>query len=167
MFQAYKEYLKRFKDYKGKSTRSDYWWVFLANAIIFFILTNIKTLIAGSIVAKTGVTDVAKAQKMIVQLSNEPKGSFLAILVIIEIVGLLILIPSFSLTARRVTDTGFPWWFAIVSLVYGIVGLLAPFIKVDSLSFISIVLFGLNLVVYILCIFPSKKTKTDSDGLIF
>ena len=39
MSEAYKDYFKRYVDFKGTTTLSGYWWVVLVNVIIGFILS--------------------------------------------------------------------------------------------------------------------------------
>ncbi|OIL16272.1 hypothetical protein ATW93_01095 [Oenococcus oeni] len=38
MLNAYKKYWKNYFNFKDSSSRSDYWWLILANVIIFTIL---------------------------------------------------------------------------------------------------------------------------------
>ena len=38
MLEAYKEYFQRYFDFSGKTSRSGYWWVVLANLIIGTVL---------------------------------------------------------------------------------------------------------------------------------
>ena len=38
MIKAYIDFWKRAFDFRGRSTRSDYWWFFLANIIVYGIL---------------------------------------------------------------------------------------------------------------------------------
>ena len=38
MIQAYKNFFKGYADFTGRSTRSDFWWVWLMNSILFLPL---------------------------------------------------------------------------------------------------------------------------------
>lgn len=38
MIQAYVEYWKRFCDFKGTTSRAGYWWAFLAEIIVGFVI---------------------------------------------------------------------------------------------------------------------------------
>ena len=38
MIQAYKNFFKGYADFTGRSTRPEYWWVWLMNSILFLPL---------------------------------------------------------------------------------------------------------------------------------
>ena len=45
MIKAYIDFWKRAFDFRGRSTRPDYWWAYLVNVIIITILTVFCVLI--------------------------------------------------------------------------------------------------------------------------
>ncbi|MFC3932853.1 DUF805 domain-containing protein [Streptococcus dentapri] len=45
MFRAYKNYWKQYVDFKGRTSRSGYWWVFLVNVLIAFLFNLIVGII--------------------------------------------------------------------------------------------------------------------------
>jgi uncharacterized membrane protein YhaH (DUF805 family) len=52
MIDAYKRFLKNYANFKGRSSRGDYWWVILANLIIGFVLGFIAGLVPAKMAAK-------------------------------------------------------------------------------------------------------------------
>ena len=99
MINAYKNFFKGYVDFAGRSTRSDYWWIWLGNMIIyipfFFAYGN--------------------------AISNPRNESALIALggtaIIYMIIGLALLLPGLALTVRRLRDAGFHWALIFVAFV--------------------------------------------------
>ena len=99
MINAYKNFFKGYVDFAGRSTRSDYWWVWLGNMIIyipfFFAYGN--------------------------AISNPRNESALIALggtaIIYMVIGLALLLPGLALTVRRLRDAGFHWALIFVAFV--------------------------------------------------
>ena len=91
MINAYKNFFKGYVDFAGRSTRSDYWWVWLGNIILYipFFLTY------GNALANS------RNEGALISLG------FIAI--IYFIFGLALLLPSLALMVRRLRDAGFHW----------------------------------------------------------
>lgn len=98
MINAYKNFFKGYVDFAGRSTRSDYWWIWLGNMIIyipfFFAYGN--------------------------AISNPRNESALIALggtaIIYIVIGLALLLPGLALTVRRLRDAGFHW--ALIFIVF-------------------------------------------------
>ena len=98
MINAYKSFFKGYVDFAGRSTRSDYWWIWLGNMIIyipfFFAYGN--------------------------AISNPRNESALISLggtaIIYMVIGLALLLPGLALTVRRLRDAGFHW--ALIFIVF-------------------------------------------------
>lgn len=167
MIQAYKKYWKKAGDYKTYASRSDYWWVFLVNVIIFAVLNMIHFFMmipqAAKILNQASTLSQAELQKRILDLSFNPTGSTLIIVILIALVGLIILLPNISLTARRLLDAGLPRWFALLFGVSALYGIVVRFIQIDFLSNYGLLFNLITLVVYVLCLFPSKYGKDEAD----
>ena len=91
MINAYKSFFKGYVDFAGRSTRSEYWWVWLGNMILYipFFLSY------GNALANS------RNESALITLG------FIAI--IYFIFGLAILLPSLALMVRRLRDAGFHW----------------------------------------------------------
>ncbi len=94
MIDSYKRFWTKGFDFEGRSTRSDYWLAVLANFLIY-ILILIFTGIAASI--------------------SEPLGGLFAMLYFLYAFGQII--PSISLSIRRVRDMGKPWQWIFINLI--------------------------------------------------
>ncbi len=94
MIDSYKRFWSKGFDFEGRSTRSDYWFAVLANFLIY-ILILILTGIAASI--------------------SEPLGGFFGIIYILYAFGQII--PSLSLSIRRVRDMGKGWQWIFINLI--------------------------------------------------
>ena len=99
MIDAIKNFFKGYVDFSGRSTRPDYWWIWLANIILsipFYI-------VYGSAIANPD------SEAAIMTL-----GLFIFIYFIF---GLALFLPQLALTVRRLRDAGFHWALIFVAFV--------------------------------------------------
>lgn len=108
MFAAYRAFWARgFTDWRGTSSRSEYWWTVLVNALVIGIMIALMWL-----VAKNGISTDFEAYAGII------------VLAVPALYGVAALVPSLSMILRRLHDGGFSsWWI----LLYP-VGLFVPYI---------------------------------------
>lgn len=105
MFDAYKDFWKRYVDFSGVSTASEYWFVVLSHILLFLLFILFTMLIGG------------------VAVLLHDTGSFLsiglsAILMGIQVIYLFaIMLPMISLSVRRLRDGGFPWGLIFLRLI--------------------------------------------------
>ena len=91
MINAYKNFFKGYVDFAGRSTRSDYWWIWLGNMIIYipFFVSY------GNAIS-----------------NPQDEGALIALggtAIIYMVIGL-------ALTVRRLRDAGFHW--ALIFIVF-------------------------------------------------
>lgn len=99
MINAYKNFFKGYVDFAGRSTRSDYWWVFLGNMILCIPFY----LAYGNALAN---------------LRNEGALITLGFIAIIYFIfGLALFLPSLALMVRRLRDAGFHWALIFVAFI--------------------------------------------------
>ena len=99
MINAYKNFFKGYVDFAGRSTRSDYWWVFLGNMILCIPFY----LAYGNALAN---------------LRNEAALMTLGLVGFVYIiVGLALFLPGLALTVRRLRDAGFHWALIFVAFI--------------------------------------------------
>ena len=113
MIDAYKHYWKKAFDFKGVSTRSQFWWSILCTTIIYTILVIISLI--GSLI-------------------NGYLGGFLFF--ILALFNLGILIPSIAISIRRTNDAGKAWPWIFINLapfggIYYIILLCAPTLPIS------------------------------------
>ncbi|MFC4652766.1 DUF805 domain-containing protein [Lactococcus nasutitermitis] len=160
MITAYKKYLKNAGKFNGYASRSDYWWVFLANTIIFGILFALRFSLTSLSISHSNVKSPETLSNNATNLFLHPRsGILLALLILTIILGILILVPNMMLTARRLRDAAFPAWIAFIFGLLALYGILNNFL---NFSFIGRWGFALNLltfIIYILCIMSNPKKQ--------
>ena len=133
MIQAYKNFFKGFLDFSGRSTRSDFWWVWLMNNIfcIPFYIIHFQMILNDG--------------KEIDPISGVAFLSFYIILFMV------LFIPRLALKVRRLRDAGLHWAFIFFELI-PLLAILSGFIFLPVLS-----LEGVTLL--ILLAMPSKEVS--------
>ena len=99
MIQAYKNFFKGYADFTGRSTRSDFWWVWLMNNILFLPLYIFYFQMAWN---DAGETDPILG---------------VAIISIYMILGIVFFTPSLAVKVRRLRDAGLHWAFIFLYFV--------------------------------------------------
>ena len=99
MIDAYKNFFKNYAEFTGRSTRPDFWWVWLGNLIL-----SIPFYMAyGAAIANP---------------DSEAALMTLGLLVFVYIIlGLAVFLPGLALTVRRLRDAGFHWALIFVGFV--------------------------------------------------
>jgi len=102
MIEAYKKFWKGYVDFEGRSTRSDYWFVYLVNVLITFAYFLVQAVFGG--------------------LAAATDSSFLAVISLILLLiffayGIAACLPGIALTVRRLRDAGYNWPYIFISLI--------------------------------------------------
>ena len=102
MINAYKNFFKNFAEFTGRSTRPDYWWVWLGNLILSipFWIIYFYTVFLSTVM--DSVSDSASEATFMV---------FGLVAIIYAVFYLAILVPTLALSVRRLRDAGFHWAF--------------------------------------------------------
>lgn len=156
---AVKSVFVSFRKFKGTATRREYWFYILATALIGIVLSTIES----SIWPPIETDDLIEAINQPTPLSS--------------IAALILLIPTLSVTSRRMQDSGWSgkWLFLyllpVVPLLMGIIGVVgylnstsAPEVEVLATMvayFVPTLLiaFGVQVFLLILCLLPSKSRE--------
>ena len=99
MINAYKSFFKGYVDFEGRSTRSEYWWIWLTNMILLVPFYSAYFNVI---------------------FSEGSEGAFLALgglSIIYMIFGLALFLPWLALTVRRLRDAGFHWALIFVGCI--------------------------------------------------
>ena len=108
MIQAYKNFFKNYAEFTGRSSRPDYWWVWLGNLILSIPFWIIYFYIVYLSTVMDSVSDSAsEATFMVLGL----------VVIIYAIFYLAILVPTLALSVRRLRDAGFHWAFIFLRFV--------------------------------------------------
>ena len=105
--EAVKSFFVRWNDFKGRSSRSEYWWAFLFTNIANIVLNMLSTTLQQS-------------------------ESVITLVLLLLILGLLLfmLVAIFSLIARRLHDVNKSgWWYLLVFTIIGMIPLLYWFVQ--------------------------------------
>ena len=97
-------FFQNYVNFQGRSRRAEFWWPFLMNFVIFFMLGFVGAIMSG------GET-----------VNGLPAGPAL---IIIGLYGLAIILPSISLMVRRLHDIGQTGWLALAIYILGIIPLI-------------------------------------------
>ncbi|KPN80484.1 uncharacterized protein RZ76_03310 [Apilactobacillus kunkeei] len=145
MIKAFKQYWKNYFNFTGVSTRSEFWWMFLINSIIYAVFL----LAFGGIVIATAFA------------TGHPEKTFgiaaIIGLVVCMLYSIAAFIPAISLHFRRYRDAGVTPWFLLIT--YGV-----PFVLVGSDIYNKYVLVKtlvsvIEIINFIILVMPSKDRK--------
>lgn len=122
--QAVKRFFKNYANFKGRASRSEYWW----SALFIFLLELIPLIIyiigmtSTALAAASAPVD-ADGNIDLNSPGTEAVGGAAALLVVglvlLIIVGLAVLIPSMAVTWRRLHDSNLPgplWFLSLTSV---------------------------------------------------
>ena len=107
MIEAYKKFWKGYVDFEGRSTRSDYWFVVLANFLLIMAL-----YIAAIIFAVAGRNQPGSLPNIIAYI----------FLILIILYAFATILPSLAIQVRRLRDAGYHWAYIFLHLGLGIGG---------------------------------------------
>ncbi len=114
MVEHFKDAIRRYFDFRGRTSRPGYWYFVLATFLYYFFIGLLGVVMESS--------------------SSVIIGGLLRLIIILMIMALMLLfIPSISVTVRRLHDTGKSGWyylFCLIPLVGGI--LLLVFLAQES-----------------------------------
>ena len=113
MIEAYKKFWKGYVDFEGRSTRSDYWFAYLANMLTvvdFHVLLAVFGGIAGA--TDSSFLDVIS----------------LILLLIFFAYGIAAVLPCIAIAVRRLRDAGYHWAYIFIPLI--------PFVGIFILIFL-------------------------------
>ena len=102
MIEAYKKFWKGYVDFKGRSTRSDYWFACSAHLLIFFTW-YLLLAVFERMVAETGSSDLFTIGVIL--------------LLIFFAYGVAAVLPGIALTVRRLRDAGYNWPYIFIPLI--------------------------------------------------
>lgn len=127
--EAIRLFFTRAFDFRGRSTRAEYWWVYLFN-----ILVSLAIYVVGIIAAGVSLSRMSP-------MALFGGGSLVSILS--TVYGLIIFIPNLALIVRRLHDINHSgWWVLGFIAIYVVAGILVA--VGASMSFSAIFRGGSN-----------------------
>ena len=120
--EAVKRFFQRYAQFRGYASRSEYWWPWLLNAIISFVLSLFTVI--PMLTAMNAAIEAAQNG----ELQTEPVYSTGVLMMsgVSSLYSLAILLPSLSVLVRRLHDTGKSgaWFFIVFVPIVGPIWLL-------------------------------------------
>ena len=161
MFTAYKKFWTHYADFEGKSTRSDYWWSVLCNALI--------TLPFGIIAFGSIMTAIFSAIQQAAYYEGgsgfDPSvfiaglGSTFFILILLSLFGIATLVPNLAIIVRRLRDAGYHW--AFIFLYVGPMLLMwVPILNILA----AVAMLPCSIALIVLLCMPTKVQPTVDQG---
>ena len=113
MFTAYKKFWTHYADFEGKSTRSDYWWSVLCNALITlpFVIIAFGAIMTAIFSAIQQAAYYEGGSGFDPSVFIAGLGSTLFVFVLLSLFGIATLIPNLAIIVRRLRDAGYHWAF--------------------------------------------------------
>ena len=107
--EAIKLYFKNYANFSGRSSRSEYWWVYLAEQIVFMPLYMFSNVL-----------------QVLIENDQNAGVAILGVIVglISAVLGLALLIPGLSLGCRRLHDIGKSGWWQLLAFIPCIGGII-------------------------------------------
>ncbi|WP_454388601.1 DUF805 domain-containing protein [Streptococcus sp. Marseille-Q8145] len=103
MINAYKNFFKGYVDFSGRSTRAEYWWIYLTN---FILAVFLYMIIYSTVVSNPNSIE---AIETVNSLTN------------FGIIWLVIFfLPGLALIIRRLRDAGFHWALIFIAFIPGV-----------------------------------------------
>ncbi|MGY3261602.1 DUF805 domain-containing protein [Frigoribacterium sp. 2355] len=102
---AVKRFFLKYADFTGRASRSEYWWVVLANTVLYFVLG-----IVGFLAGLPGSTTDYDG-------TLEPGPGFIPFGFVFAILLFGTIVPFLSLGARRLHDIDLSGWLLLINLV--------------------------------------------------
>ena len=99
MIKAYKNFFKGYADFTGRTTRSDFWWVWLMNSILFLPLY------------------IFWFQMALNEAEETDPILGVAIISVYMILAIVLFTPSLAVKVRRLRDAGLHWAFIFLHFV--------------------------------------------------
>lgn len=102
------EMFKRYADFTGRSTRTEFWWAYGIQTVINMVLGFLITLVSGLAVTADGMYDFSGVSTI---------GWILMGLSVVY--SLATFIPVLALAIRRLRDAGYKWWVYLLCITVG------------------------------------------------
>ena len=103
MINAYKNFFKGYVDFSGRSTRAEYWWIYLTNLVLAVFLCMIT------------YSTVVSNPNSIEAIETVNSLTYFSIFLII-----IFFLPGLALIIRRLRDAGFHWALIFIAFIPGV-----------------------------------------------
>lgn len=120
--KAVGRFFKKYATFSGRASRSEFWWWYLANAIVVIVLSILYGIGIGT--SERSTVSMSTATSTSVQSTvAEPSALFVISGILFLLWGLAIIVPTLALGWRRLHDANLPGALWIIAIFVGIVGI--------------------------------------------
>lgn len=112
--QAVKRFYKKYAQFSGRASRSEYWWVALFMFLIYILFTVLISTVGSEVVSSNTVTS---ATSYSYSASSEPNGLGIVLSLVLLLFLLANIIPSIALAVRRLHDVNMSGFLYLLSLI--------------------------------------------------
>ena len=123
--QAVKRFFKNYVNFKGRASRSEYWFAYLFVGLLMIVPAVLYSIGLGMMGASASM---AAADPYGMSAGAGPSGGSIALTaiggILMGIIGLAILLPQLAISWRRLHDGNFPgpmWFLGLIPGVGGII----------------------------------------------
>jgi len=112
--QAIKRFYKKYAQFSGRASRSEYWWIALFMFLVYALFTVLISTVGSEVVSSN---TVSSATSYSYSARSEPNGLgiFLSLLFLVFL--LAHIIPSIALAVRRLHDVNMSGFLYLLSLI--------------------------------------------------
>ena len=120
--KAVGRFFKKYATFSGRASRSEFWWWYLANAIVGIVLGILYAI--GFATSERSTVSMSSSTSTSVQSTvTEPSALFVISGILFLLWGLAIIVPTLALGWRRLHDANLPGALWIIAIFVGIVGI--------------------------------------------
>ncbi|MBT1543784.1 DUF805 domain-containing protein [Curtobacterium aurantiacum] len=120
--KAVGRFFKKYATFSGRASRSEFWWWYLANAIVGIVLGILYGI--GFATSERSTVSMSSSTSASVQSTvTEPSALFVIVGIVSLLWGLAIIIPTLALGWRRLHDANLTGALWIIAIFVGIVGI--------------------------------------------
>ncbi|TSD09109.1 DUF805 domain-containing protein [Curtobacterium sp. KBS0715] len=120
--KAVGRFFKKYATFSGRASRSEFWWWYLANAIVGIVLSILYGI--GFATSERSTVSMSSSTSASVQSTvTEPSALFVISGILFLLWGLAIIVPTLALGWRRLHDANLTGALWIIAIFVGIVGI--------------------------------------------
>ena len=112
--QAIKRFYKKYAQFSGRASRSEYWWVALFMFLIYILLAVLISTVGSEVVSSNTVTS---ATSYSYSARSEPNGLGIFLSLVLLLFLLANIVPSIALAVRRLHDVNMSGFLYLLSLI--------------------------------------------------
>ena len=115
LISAYKSMFRKYAKFDGRSRRSEFWYAYLANCIIWLLLSILMTVSVGTSISLAEQRGILSGNALVPAADSMVFSTIMVILLAVYAVATFI--PLLAMCVRRLHDSGKSGWFYLIGLI--------------------------------------------------